>query len=75
MLRRVRSWIHGYGCPFYRIVCQRRKQKCVGYFEGFTDAQAMAAAKILADGLKDVVVTEEGAKAFEAMHAWNPEDD
>jgi len=62
-------------CPFYRLICSKRKKKCVGYFEGFTDAQAMVAAQIILDGLKDIVVTEEGAKAFEAIHSWNPEDD
>jgi len=73
MLTKVKSWIDGCGCPFYRLICSRRKKKCVGYFEGFTDAQAMAAGRMILDFLKDYEVTEEGQKAFDAIHKWADE--
>ena len=62
-------------CPFYRLICSKRKKKCVGYFYGFTDAQALMAAEFLLEGLKDVVVTEEGEKMFEKMYAKEAEAD
>ena len=56
-------------CPLYRLICRKREKKCVGYFDGFTDAQALLAAQLLLDGLKNVSITEEGEKMFEKLHA------
>jgi len=61
-------------CPFYFLFCRRRKKKCIGYFEGWTDAQAMVAADILLKGLDKFDITEEGAKMFEAIHNWDGEE-
>ena len=61
-------------CPFYRLICRRRKKKCIGYFEGFTDAQALMAAEILSEGLKNVVITEEGVEMFKKMGCWKGDE-
>lgn len=55
-------------CPFYRLICSKRKKKCRGYFEGWTDAQLAEVARYVNSfDMDKIEVTEEGAKMFERM--------
>ncbi len=64
-----------WACPFYWWFCRKRKKRCVGYFEGWTDAQMCTAARMLLEFLDQYEITEEGAKAFATLHEWQPPTD